>query len=67
MEFLKRRMARLIEELLLKDGLSEEERLHAILMAMDMAKLPREPGQTERIRKYLREAVENRRVRHRRV
>jgi hypothetical protein len=67
MDFLKRRMAQLIEELLRHASLSEEEKFNAILMAMDAAKLPLEPGQTEKIRRYLREAVENRRVHRRRV
>jgi ribosomal 50S subunit-associated protein YjgA (DUF615 family) len=65
MDFLKRRMAQLIGKLLRREDLSDEERLNAILMAMDAAKLPRKPGQVEAIKKYWREAVENRRVRRR--
>jgi len=66
MDVLKRRMARLIEELLRRVDLSAEERFNAIVMAMVAAGLPRNPSQIETMRKYWKEAVENRQVRHRR-
>lgn len=52
-----KRMEKVIEELLRKDDLTIEDRLAAILLAMDAARLPHDSAQTEKIRKYLIEAV----------
>ncbi len=63
MDLLKRRMANLITELLLREDLSIEERFNAVLMAMDVARLPRTPNQIEVMRKYWHEAVKSHQVR----
>lgn len=66
MEILRKRMARLVAELLRRDDIPTDQRFAAILLAMDAAGLPRGRDQIERMRAYWQEAVEKRRV-HRRI
>ncbi len=64
-ENLRRRMERLIQEVLHKDGLSFEEMLNAILMAREVLRLPDSPTQIDEIRRRLKDCVESRLERHR--